>query len=298
LSSIYIFIPGNISIAKTIFPNCSEAGAIRSLADETKWEKWWPVSGKVASESFFVYNNIRYHLGQRLYNDNGILVLIETDDLKIQSRISVYHIGSESIAIEWTGSFHSSLNPAKKLHQYYEAKIIQNNMSDILQSMRVFLDKRENIYGISIKKTTTKDTLLIYTNSIFTKKPTPNEVYGLINILKSYALTLGSRQDGYPLLNVTELGPDSFHVKVALPVDKYLKGTDKIESKRMVPGNFLMSEITGGEGNINNAYNQIKLFMHDYGKTEVAIPFESLVTDRTIETDSSKWVTKIYQPIY
>jgi hypothetical protein len=38
--------------------------------------------------------------------------------------------------------------------------------------------------------------------------------------------------------------------------------------------------------------------MQDYGKSVVAIPFQYLVTDRLAEKDSSKWVTKIYQPIY
>ena len=37
--------------------------------------------------------------------------------------------------------------------------------------------------------------------------------------------------------------------------------------------------------------------MDDYHLTSPAISFQSLVTDRQVEKDSLKWITKIYYPI-
>jgi hypothetical protein len=38
-------------------------------------------------------------------------------------------------------------------------------------------------------------------------------------------------------------------------------------------------------------------YISDYGRTIVAIPFASLITDRRLEPDSAKWVTRIYWPL-
>jgi hypothetical protein len=37
--------------------------------------------------------------------------------------------------------------------------------------------------------------------------------------------------------------------------------------------------------------------MSDYQQTAMAIPFESLVTDRSREPDTLKWITNIYVPV-
>ena len=68
--------------------------------------------------------------------------------------------------------------------------------------------------------------------------------------------------------------------------------------KRMVPGNILMSnDITGGSGTVEQAYKQMMYYMQDFNKTLAAIPFQSLITNRQLEKDSSKWITRIYCPV-
>ena len=62
-------------------------------------------------------------------------------------------------------------------------------------------------------------------------------------------------------------------------------------------GNILITEVKGGSNKINNAYKQIRNYISDYNRIAPAIPFESLVTDRSKEPDSSKWVTRIYYPV-
>jgi hypothetical protein len=39
-------------------------------------------------------------------------------------------------------------------------------------------------------------------------------------------------------------------------------------------------------------------YFADYKRVAMAIPFEYLVTDRETETDTTKWVTRIYAPVY
>jgi hypothetical protein len=39
-------------------------------------------------------------------------------------------------------------------------------------------------------------------------------------------------------------------------------------------------------------------YFKDYNRVAMAIPFEYLITDRLKVPDTSKWVTKIYCPVY
>ena len=62
-------------------------------------------------------------------------------------------------------------------------------------------------------------------------------------------------------------------------------------------GNILITEVKGDNKEIQKAYTQIQHYISDYKRIAPAIPFESLVTDRRKQPDSSQWVTKIYYPV-
>jgi hypothetical protein len=56
-------------------------------------------------------------------------------------------------------------------------------------------------------------------------------------------------------------------------------------------------EVKGGFLTIDAAYKELQLFIEDYQRTSMAIPFESLITDRRIEQDTMKWISIICQPV-
>jgi hypothetical protein len=66
----------------------------------------------------------------------------------------------------------------------------------------------------------------------------------------------------------------------------------------MVPGKFIVTDVVGGSHTIAQTYQQIHHYFQDYRRTSMAIPFEYLVTDRQQVTDTSKWLTRIYAPVY
>jgi len=66
---------------------------------------------------------------------------------------------------------------------------------------------------------------------------------------------------------------------------------------RLVPGKYLTTEVTGGPGSVAAALSGLKDYIRDYQRTIMAIPFQSLVTDRMQVTDTTRWVTRIYYPI-
>ena len=60
---------------------------------------------------------------------------------------------------------------------------------------------------------------------------------------------------------------------------------------------LLMAEVCGGDWTVSQAIGQLQLFIKDYRMESVAPSFETLVTDRSKEPDTTKWVTRIYFPV-
>ena len=119
----------------------------------------------------------------------------------------------------------------------------------------------------------------------------------MIAKLQAYVKENGALQTGYPMLNVSHPDDKQYAVMIALPVNKILAEKGDIVYKRMIPGGFLTTTVTGGNGAVTNAYHQMEQYFQDYRNTAMAIPFMYLITDRSQEKDSSKWVTKLYFPV-
>ena len=65
----------------------------------------------------------------------------------------------------------------------------------------------------------------------------------------------------------------------------------------MLPGTALTTEVKGGPAAIRTAFLQLENYITDYQREAPLIPFESLVTDRLHEKDTSRWITRIYYPV-
>jgi len=62
-------------------------------------------------------------------------------------------------------------------------------------------------------------------------------------------------------------------------------------------GFILEGEVKNGPYTIDAAMEQLEVYRADHQYTSPAIPYQLLVTDRLKETDTSKWITKLYYPI-
>jgi hypothetical protein len=49
---------------------------------------------------------------------------------------------------------------------------------------------------------------------------------------------------------------------------------------------------------VNNAWHQVQLYLRDNQEVAMAMPFEYLVTNRRQEPDTSKWITRLFVPVY
>ncbi|MEI8058912.1 MAG: hypothetical protein WCG67_02045, partial [Ferruginibacter sp.] len=102
----------------------------------------------------------------------------------------------------------------------------------------------------------------------------------------------------YPMLNVHEENSSSFETMVAINTKKEVTANETFQLKRMHLGVILMGEVKGGLHTITTGEKEMSNYVTDHRKYTPAIPYQSLVTDRLNEPDTSKWITRLYFPIF
>lgn len=293
IGSLYIFIPNIVKLRAVIAVNSTRPGLYRSLLDKKSVSKWWP--GKLNKDSF-VLNNCVYTL-----NNGNITIMpvtIGCDNTNIFTTMLFVPLVVDSTQLEWVGAMATSYNPVKRFNAYLNAKKINTDMNTVLQDIQTYYSNPENIYGFDIKKELVKDSTLIQTSDTSHGYPSIGFIYNLINKLKTYAASMSAKESGYPMLNIITSDSITFSVKVALPLDKPIPSSGEFLQKRMpAMGNILVTEVKGGNAIAGRAFDQIRKYADDYQRVAPAIPFYSLITDRSKEPDTSKWVTKVYYPV-
>lgn len=284
---VYLWIPSNVQFSYHVKMACNARGALRVVADSTKWINWTPEDGP----------NISYHLqGQANYIQN---VRIEGGGDSIMSRlVLVPQASPDSTDCYWQFDMPTGRMPVRRVQHYLFARSVAPDIGNVLGLMRRFLSRKENVYGLNIQQASTKDSFLIAGRAIFVGTPTLEDIYGLIGGMRTYMAGKGVHETGYPMLNTTKLADGRQQMEVAIPVDRQLKDGSLYYSRKLVPGNYLLAEVKGGAHAIDSAMTQLQNYVNDYQKTVMAIPFQSLVTDRSKEPDTSRWVTRIYYPVY
>lgn len=297
LACIYIFIPSKITIVKVVNISCNINSTQRFLTSNTGWHKWFPTgreNEKTKTDNIYKYKNNSFIIPK--FSSNGIPVLINHNEKLFKGVINIIPLLKDNVAIQWESEMPRTINPIAMLRNYANAKKLYNDMGDILKSLKSFLEKSENIYGISIKEIKVTDTLLVATKFNTREYPQLLTVYNEIDSLNKYAALNGATQNSYPMMHINKIN-ERYETMVAIPINKPVAETNDFFLRRMVPGKILVTEIKGGDSSVGKAYRQMDTYMLDNERTGMALPFQSLVTDRRKEKDSSKWITKIFYPV-
>jgi effector-binding domain-containing protein len=293
IASLYIFIPNIVTLKCDTTIPVSQKGLHRMLLDNKNIAKWWP--GDISNDSFFL-NSFSYKISDN--NVSLLPILIENKEVSINSSLLLISLQTGLVKLEWVGKTITSYNPIKRFFAYRRAKQVNDAMNIILQKMLVHFSKPEHIYGSDIQKVLVVDAILISTEGECKGYPSTAFIYSLINKLTDYANSEKVQITGYPMLNIQQTDSINYHIQVALPLEKTLASKGDILQKQMVKdGNILVAEVKGGIIQASAAFDQIIQYAKDYDKNMPAIPFYSLITDRSKETDSTKWITKVYCPV-
>jgi len=293
----YVFIPNKIILTADATTKATRQGVYRLLLSDANLGKWWP--GIVSSDSAkkqFLLNDYSYTL-----TDNNITLLpitIKKDHFQLNTSLYLIAPQTDQVQLHWSGEIPTSYNVFRRYALYRKAKQINRDMKNILEKMSSFFSKPENLYDHSVNHLQIVDSTYISTYDTSLTYPSTAYIYNRINKLKTYAARHSSRETGYPILNIDAEDSLYYIVRVALPLDKPLPSTADIYPKRMpVHVNILMMEVRGGTKTTSAAFRQLLHYVSDHHQTIPGIPFYSLVTNRSEEPDTSKWITRIYCPV-
>lgn len=296
----YIFIPSVISISSAEVAKTTDVGAERVIIDENKWLQWWNYGHKemasgLPQEGFRMGGYLCKQTG-KFYKSTGIS--IANNEHTLDSRLVIVGLGIDSTGLQWTCQLPTGNDPLSRFLHYREAIQIKKNMDEVLANLRDFLSKTENVYGISVERTQLKDTLYVSAKTQTGTYPSLKDIYTLLGKINGYLARNNSPATGSPIYNITQMEQNRYQLMAAVPTDRMLKETDGFAMKNMIKGSFIVTEAVGGEKEVSNAWQNLRQYFQDYRKTSMAMNFTMLVTDRMLQPDSSKWVTKLYMPVY
>lgn len=293
----YLFIGHKIRVSEVMNVEINQQAAYRSLLQENTWTKWWPDDGEgQAGSPAFRYNGYSFSIDQKLFS--GVAIQIKNNKESYASVLSVFPLSTYKSIIEWKYEINTSKNPLTRIQNFFTAQKLQNHTNELLGHLKNFLEKKENVYGFRMQQVKVKDTVLLATRMHTIGYPAVESIYSNIQKLKKYITANGAKEMDIPMLNVRTADSIHYEAMIAIPVNKILPQTEYLFLKRMILGNLLLTEVRGGPHTINEALKQMERYMSDYKKVSPAIPFESLVTDRSKEKDTAKWITRIYYPVF
>jgi hypothetical protein len=294
MAGIYLLIPRTNIFSYETVVNCTPNGATRQIVNSDKWKLWWP--GKSKNENVYSFKECDYRIDKILLD--GFEATIFTNNDSAKAILQIFPTALDSTQFTVTSIYTFSMNPVKRLIQYFHFSAIKSNMESLTADIRKYFQKEKNIYGMQVLEQKVTDSSLIAVKQSFSHYPTTQEIYTLINSIKEYIREKGEEETNYPMLNVYQEQPTLYDVMVAIPTKRDLPSEGKFQLKKMILGNILMAEVKGGSQRILEGERELTNYLNDYRKSSPAIPYQSLVTNRMQETDSSKWITRLYYPVF
>lgn len=294
ITIFYFLIPTSQNFVFQTNVSCPENAVSRNITNKHKWQLWWP--GKKINDTTYSFRNCTYRVDKILLNSIETTVFDKSDTLK--GFLQFIYNGNNSTQFQFTFRRHFSGNPLNRFIQYFQFKKIETNVENLLENIKKYFDNPENIYGLNIVKEKVTESSMVSSKNSFDHYPSTQEIYTMIESVKVYIKIKGGEETSYPMLHVEKMGPISYEVMVAIPTTTNLPPEGKFQLKNMRSGIMLMAEVKGGLFSVIKGDEELTYYLSDYKKNSPAIPFQSLVTNRLLETDTSKWVTKLYYPIF
>jgi len=275
---------------KTAFRCVTQGHLIKSFLDDR--------SGSQSDNNayFFKRDDIAFTFKRRMFD--LVEVPISYKGSEWSSFITLTELAPDSTRIEWSSKMEMSANPFKRIQQYQHARRIHTGMAQILEQLQNFTANTENIYKLKIVRTKLTDSLLVTTKSTSKNYPSNQEYYTLIQKIQEHVSLNKATPVNYPMLHIARVDSNKYETTVAIPVNKVVPGNGDILFKKMFPGNILTAEISGGLYTVEEGLKQLNNYVSDFQLVPPAIPFQSLVTDRLLQKDTAKWMTKLYFPVY
>lgn len=288
---LFFLLPTQPVVHKKVALNANQNSVAKLLAEKGKWQQWWP-----DGEDRFVYDSLNFSFQLEMLK--SAVLHVPFGDSLLPAQLNTISYDRNSSAAIFQVSLPEASGPVEKISNYFKSRQIASSADDLLERLKAFAEKEENIYGFAVKEEKVKDSAFVAYRFQTTGYPATEQIYSAVALLQRYADSAGATVTGAPMLHADHQGKEQYQVMVALPVNKPLEGNGTVVPKRMVQGKILVTEIKGGAASVEQALQRFEEYVTDHRRTSPAIPYQSLLTDRRQQPDSSKWITRLYYPVF
>lgn len=286
---VYLFIPGDLQITAAKGARINAKALSRAIAKAENWRAHWPGAQP------YDFRGTRLLFDSPVFEGTTFRLVTGTDTLR--GLITVLPFGTDSAVIKWSVEMAGSSQPFKRIARYQKAKALEADLGTLATGMADYYRDEKNLYGFRVRQTLVTDSVLIYTSQVFDHYPSSPDIGKMVGQLRKYIAEQDAHAGDYPMLNVTTDG-SSFLARVAIAVDRMLPETDRFAPKLVLKGgNILETEIQGGPETIRQAWDNFEQYTTDHERKSPAIPYQLMITDRTAEADTSRWITRLYYPV-
>lgn len=267
----------------------------RGMTDTASWAQWWPGT-RNADGSYHYYKVDISDLRPQVFS---VQFAEGQNPDTVHGSFEFGNFGLDSSLLSYALIYHGkAIDPISKWMHYLQYYRHNTMMERILQKAATFYSDPANVYGIKVIPGRVKDTSLISTKKSFPDTPSIAQIYELVNSLHTHiSKHQGVIQDS-AMLNITRLNEHEVQAMVAFPLLHDIPAEGNFVIKKMILGKLLQAEINGDEAAISKAKSSLKNFVDDYQMSSPAIPFETLLTNRMVVSDQSKWKTRLNYPIF
>ncbi len=300
LAGAYAFIPSKVEITEVAGVNASPFSAYRCLTSAEVVRQWWKENHTTVQQAGQMGVRVSqgddvFILKPQMYNI--VAVDIGADKDAVKSYLMIMGLTKDSALVQWKTEWPATSNIFARVQQYLQGRQLKKQMAAALDQFSSFMKNEDQVYGLKIQNTMVTDTLLVTTKMSTSAYPSTAAYYELIQKLQQHVERQGAQQTNYPMLNILAIDSNQYETMVAIPINKIIPEGDGIDVKRMVPGKILTAEVNGGRYAIEKGFLQMEHYISENSLTPPAIPFQSLVTNRLAEGDTSKWITRLYYPV-
>jgi hypothetical protein len=289
---VYGLIPSQLNGGqKLTIPNNPRA-LMRHLSIQKNWLQWWP-----EKSTDFQFHQKGYRVVD-LTISSIFVTIEESGKPALATAINFFPSSLDSTIVEWKIEKKISASPIQRIKDYFAFKALDQEIKTLCGIIGNYYNNSKSTYGFALQRERVRDSSLISTYDSSKGMPSAEKIYNLIQTLRDYAASKQATIIDSPMLNISTADSIYFLTRVAVPTNIPLPDQGKITYKWMLRGgNILTTDVEGGYAIQEKAYQAMNRYIEDHELKSPAIPFYTLLTNRLVEPDSSKWKTRIYYPI-
>ncbi|MEN9547894.1 MAG: hypothetical protein RIR12_485 [Bacteroidota bacterium] len=286
----YLFVSNKLKVGADAFASLNIKAIEREMLDTSTWKKWWP------GDRLFTYKGAQFLFEKPLPGTTKFAMIYNKDTLPGLLLFTDNKDGRSYIL--WRCELTTGNNPITKWIKYVKARKIKSLLTELTNTLSGHLTEK-NIYGFTPVKSKVKDSILLTTKTIFDHYPTLQELKQLELKLFGYLAKQKVTPKSKPMLSVIKDGNEQYFTMMGVATDVFIPSTLGFEPKLVLKnGNIIEAEYKGGPIATQNAYAQFETYKNDMLFSAPAISYQLLVTDRSTEPDTSKWITRFYYPVF